>query len=375
MNGSEAVVIRSPQWKSPHRTGEIVLSFISIGEYRRDPMNLIIERFEPDLSIYAGRYAPDRSIRTLGASDIRMSELRTLVTGRAIFQFVPLKRYLGAAVLVVDLNPNAVHLWPLLVLRRLMNKPTVVWGHAWPRKGPSSRTVPVRRLMTRIAASVIVYTRTQADELRQRSPGLNITVAPNSLYRAVEYGFDTHTERTNFAYVGRLVDAKKVKLLIDAFSRIASAVPAINLVIVGDGPNAHELQELVVVHGLCDRIEFRGHIGNLEDLRSIYSTTIASISPGYVGLSATQSFTFGVPMLVADNEPHAPEIEAVKEGFNARFFSSDSVDSLAAALVSMVRDAHLWHARGRDIAVDCRDSYSAEAMATGVISAILDALQ
>lgn len=351
----------------------VILSFLSLGHYRKAPMQLILESFKDRATVYAGISAVDSSIKTLTPEDIDMKPLRTFSLGRFILQAVPPRRYLNVPILVVDLNPNAVHLWPLLFCRRLFRRPTVVWGHAWPRGGMNSRTASVRLAMARLAHTTIVYTRSQVAELQERAPRLVVRAAPNSLYLASEYGFDSGADRTDFIYVGRLVPEKKVGLLVKAFSEVVSAFPEARLHIVGDGPSACEVRELIHSADLEKFVQMHGHVDDVSSLRSLYRTCVAAVSPGYVGLSATQSFSFGVPMIVAKDEPHAPEIEAVKQGVNAKFFESDSAQSLAKEMVAMFNEREHWRAVGDKIAKDCRDEYSAEAMASGVVEAIISA--
>ncbi len=353
------------------RAPRIVFSFMSIGHYRREPMGLILDHFGDDLQIFAGRLAVDRSIRTLGPDDLPVTTLPTYsFADRVFFQLVPLGTYLKVPVLLADLNPRVIHLWPILVARRMLGKRTILWGAAWPRSGRDSKTTHVRLAMVRLASSVVIYTQQQARELRLELPHLEITAAPNSLYRASQCGFAEGGLRNKFAYVGRIVTEKKVELLLRAFAHAALSIPDVSLTIVGDGPALDEMRTLANQLGLTGKVEFLGHVDDFEALRKLYSNCIAAVSPGYVGLSATQSFSFGVPMIVADSEPHSPEIEAVRPGSNAHYFPSDSVSALACALEQMANERTDWEQRGISIAEECRKTYSAEAMAAGVIQAV-----
>lgn len=353
------------------RPPRVIFSFLSIGHYRRAPMSLIIDHFGSSLQVFAGRFATDRSIRTLGPSDLPLHTLPTYsYRDKIVFQIVPFISYLRADVLVADLNPRALHLWPILVFRRLLGKRTVLWGAAWPRSGKDSRTTQIRMAMVRLASSTIIYTNKQAEELKLAIPGARVTAAPNSLYRESECGFITGGGRSNFIYVGRIVNEKKVELLIDAFAQVAPKLPGTTLIIIGDGPALSEMRNRVDALGVAELVDFRGHVEDVDELRTAYSSCIAAVSPGYVGLSATQSFSFGVPMIIADTEPHSPEIEAVRPGFNALYFPSDSASGLAKAMERMAGERDMWNERGPDISRECCKSYSAEAMAGGVIRSV-----
>jgi acetyltransferase-like isoleucine patch superfamily enzyme len=198
-------------------------------------------------------------------------------------------------------------------------------------------------------------------------PNARIIAAPNALYSRDLMGAGSNGNPTNFIYVGRLVKEKKPDLLIRAFARAGDRLgKTCRLLIVGDGPERPRLEELA--RDLGDRVEFKGHVAGWEQLRGFYATSIAGVSPGYAGLSLTQSYSFGVPMIIARDEPHAPEIEAANEANNA-FFASDDVDDLADTLTQFWKQRKEWASRGEAIASDCAERYSAEVMAERLIEA------
>jgi glycosyltransferase involved in cell wall biosynthesis len=173
-------------------------------------------------------------------------------------------------------------------------------------------------------------------------------------------------EVTTVIYVGRLVPEKKPRLLMEAFARAAreGTLPTdATLLFVGEGPERPALESLVMAAGLDPRVKFAGHVVEIARLREFYATALCSVSPGYVGLSATQSFGFGVPMLVADGEPHSPEIEACQEGVNTRFFAANDSGSLAKGLVDIFAEKPLWLQRREAICQQTREHYSLDRMA------------
>jgi hypothetical protein len=114
-------------------------------------------------------------------------------------------------------------------------------------------------------------------------------------------------------------------------------------------------------------VQFPGVIQDVAALAALYARAHCSVSPGFVGLALTQSLGFGVPMVIADGEPHSPEVEMAQSG-TAVFFARDSVADLAAALQSPAlrlddsqRSALVEHVKLR---------YSADAMARGLVDAV-----
>lgn len=352
-------------------TPEIILSFSSMAWYRLEVMRQVVDHFGERVVLYAGDRALDPAIRVLGPGDIPCVSLRNILLPRQIvLQRVPLGRYLRSKVLVLDLNPRLLHNWLILVLRRLCRRQTVVWGHLWPRAGQRAKSAFLRGIQRRLANGMITYTHSEAQELRRREPHVRVDAAPNALYKAERFKFDGDQERHAFIYVGRLDSAKKPGVLITAFEAVHRKYPWTKLIVIGDGKLRAEIANQVASSPVQRAIELRGQVEDYERLRTAYACAIASVSPGYVGLSVTQSLSFGVPMIVSRTEPHAPEIEAVDEGVNSAFFETDDVDDLARCMSQMVEARSFWASRGPGIARSASEQYSTERMSAGIIRAI-----
>lgn len=214
-----------------------------------------------------------------------------------------------------------------------------------------------------------------AELLSTHYPWLPSWVAANSCVSAtdcVPVIAEPH-ELNSFLYVGRLVEAKNVQLLLDGFiqAREQSLISdSLRLVFVGDGAERLVLEARAKEAGVSDVVDFKGHVSDVEILRCYYQTAICSVSPGYVGLSATQSFSFGVPMLIADDEFHSPEIEACKEGFNAMYFSSNDTNSLAHKLGQIVNLKSEFLVRREAVAAWTQSNYSFEVMRDVFVNAM-----
>jgi glycosyltransferase involved in cell wall biosynthesis len=220
--------------------------------------------------------------------------------------------------------------------------------------------------MRRLADAIVVYTDTQARELRERMPGAAIYAAPNGLYSRVLAESGSGAEPRDVVFSGRLIPAKKPGLVVDAF---LAALPELDeetrLVLVGDGPLREELEQRVPA-SVSGRVLFLGEVTNFEALRETYATALCSVSPGYVGLALIQSLWFGVPAIIARDEPHSPEIEAAVAGHNAVVIESDSVGAMRDALVQLTRERETWLERREAIASSCVERYSIESMVSSI---------
>ncbi len=93
---------------------------------------------------------------------------------------------------------------------------------------------------------------------------------------------------------------------------------------------------------------------------------MATIAPGSVGLFLVQSLSFGVPMLIAKNEPHGPELELSKTQ-NVLFFRSDDISDLAAKLLDVNKNAEDWILKRQKFSKESTFNFTVEAMAAPFI--------
>ncbi|WP_334683880.1 glycosyltransferase [Arthrobacter sp. CAN_A214] len=224
--------------------------------------------------------------------------------------------------------------------------------------------------MRRLGTATISYTYKDRDKARRDLRKQPVYVAPNSIYRAAEIGpagLANNLARDTALYVGRLEGAKKPQLMIEALSITKTTHPSVRVRIVGSGSEEASLRRLAKTLDVDHKVEFAGWIDEPSLLREMYAQAFCSLSPGFAGLGLTQSLGYGVPMLVARNEPHSPEIELAETG-GVHWFESDSPTSLAHAL------GQAWSDRGgvphKTVSDDIKQRYSAEAMGAGLINAI-----
>lgn len=345
-----------------------VLYLAVIPAYRQECVNVLDAHFGNLISYFSGHAHLVPTVTT-GIRSPNWKPVRNvaLIRRKALLQVGSFSKALSADNLITDLNPRSISSWLLIIMRRLVNKPTSVWGHLYPRGGPTSRTAGLRTFMRRLANSYIAYDYRSAQQLQNRARPSTIYVAPNALYRQQDIRADLTQRRDSILYVGRLVQEKKVDLLIQGFAELVAAGNAdLTLVIVGDGPALQPLAALAKELGIDQSVDFREGLYDATALASIYSRTVVSVSPGYAGLSITQSLGFGVPIIVPTDEPHAPEIELETTG-GVRYFKGNDAEALAQAILDCVNCLDDERVR---LSSYIRQHYSAEAMAAGIIAAL-----
>lgn len=350
----------------------VIVLQTTIPAYRQGFFDLLSDRLSGELEILAGQEYFDPTLRLeLDHHRVALVDNHFLLGRRLLWQSRVFAHIARCDIAVLELNPRILSSWPILVARLLMRRRTLLWGHAWPRSGRRSSSEPIRHLMRSLASGVIVYTELQADELRRRMPGKPVYPAPNALYPRELRWTQRQASATNVLFVGRLVEAKKPGLLLEAFLSIIDELPpTMDLVFVGDGPLRAQLGERAATSDARDRVRFAGAETRYDRLREHFESALVSVSSGYAGLSLIQSFWFGVPAIVARDEPHSPEIEAAEEGGNCVFVKSDSVDELGRALVTVASQRETWLSRRESIAERCTNRYSLETMVDRIVAAL-----
>ena len=352
----------------------IALQQAIIPDYRMGLFSLLRAKFGDDFQVYAGdKDFGGSPVSTPKAWDYfeRVQNVY-LLGGHFLWQSGSFLNLLTADVTILNANMRILSNTIILLLRKLNGRRTILWGHA---KGRSSTVSLIKGFYLRQCNGFLAYTESQALQLLEDYPFLKVWVAANSCVHVrdctpVEALLD---EVDSILYVGRLVDSKKVRLLLEGFilaRNIEQFPESIRLVFIGDGPERAELEALVEAAGINECVEFVGHVSNTTKLRQYYSRAICSVSPGYVGLSATQSFSFGVPMIIARDEFHSPEIEACKEGFNAEFFESNDPQSLANSLLDAALNKNKSISKRKDLSDWTASHYSFEVMHEAFVEAI-----
>lgn len=350
-----------------------VLYLAVLPKYRTECIRILRENLNENLSIYISPAHLDESVRSGIPSEFYKEVRIARVFGhRAFIQLGSWAEAIAATTTVVDLNPRSITAWLILLTRFAARRRTLVWGHIHPQAGAASKTAALRRFMRRLANGTLSYTYRDAQKAVSDLPGSAVWTAPNSLYKRDSIKPAPEADdccRNSVLYVGRFAPAKKISLLIEGFAEAAKSHPEMNLILVGGGSEERTLRELADRLGVSDRVEFPGWIDDLDSLTPYYSRAFCTASTGFAGLGLTQSLGFGIPMIVADKEPHSPEIELDASG-GVSYFESDSSTDLARAI------ARQWTRRDLLPDLDLSDytkvRYSAEAMADGLKSALED---
>lgn len=269
---------------------------------------------------------------------------------------------------ITEFNLRCLSTIAICVIRSFLRRKTVLWGHV---SGRSDQLLPslIRRLMLSLCDGFITYTESDGRRMRAEKPLLAIWTAPNSLYTEAQIlqAKNKHKEEgTSVVYVGRLTTEKRVDSLVREFHegrKLGFWSKEVVLKIAGDGPLFGWLRTYIEKNDLATSVILLGQITEFEKLLELYGDAICSVSAGYIGLQATQSLAFGVPVVLPKGERHSPEVVLCEQGSTAVFYSEQPGDHLRDSLAKVISDAGLWRSRRAAIIEKVLSQYTIEKMA------------
>jgi glycosyltransferase involved in cell wall biosynthesis len=143
---------------------------------------------------------------------------------------------------------------------------------------------------------------------------------------------------SDIVFVGRLIEDKRVDLLIDAVDRLRAEFPTLRCLVIGDGPERRQLEAQVAELGLGQQVWFLGHVSEAEKLSLLKASQILvlpSVREGF-GIAAVEGQAAGlVPIVIRSPFSAAPGL--IRDGVDG-LVCDPSADALAGALRSLLGD-------------------------------------
>ncbi len=158
--------------------------------------------------------------------------------------------------------------------------------------------------------------------------------------------------------VGRLGEEKDFALLLMAFGSLASQNPEWDLIILGDGPEREDLEQLRDGLGLKGRVHLPGRVGNPGDW--YVRADIYVMSSRFEGFPNTllEAMAYGLPAVSFDCETGPADI--IRHGIDGFLVPpSEGVEGLAWAMDTLMRDENMRQRMGKE-AIAVRDRFSAQ---------------
>jgi glycosyltransferase involved in cell wall biosynthesis len=177
-----------------------------------------------------------------------------------------------------------------------------------PRK--SQLTRPILSFLNGFADSIVCVSEGVAElyGASSRRPNSKVHVVPNAvnfqriakmakLPRSVP--LEMSVDREYVVYVGRLAREKRLDVLLDAFTEIAST-PNLDLVVIGDGPERRSVETHAAKLGVAHRIHMLGHLSNPYPWMANAKCLVLSSDSESFAIVLLEALSLGVAVVSTD---------------------------------------------------------------------------
>lgn len=170
--------------------------------------------------------------------------------------------------------------------------------------------------------------------------------------------------------VARLSPEKNIGTLLEAIARLAPSMPALRLLLVGDGPWRPTLEHQSRMLGIAERVCFAGRRTEIPDLLEASDLFCLPSRTEGLGIAVIEAMAAGLPTVVS-RIGGLPEV--VDEGVTGLLVTPGDCGALAEALALLLSDspraAQMGEA-GRRRAIKCFDSRAMVTATQAVYEAI-----
>jgi glycosyltransferase involved in cell wall biosynthesis len=296
----------------------------------------------------------------------------------------------GAQTVLVGSRHTAESLWEVLgevdgeaVRRRTRLGPPGVDVERFAPRAPEQATAELSGLIERLRAGAVAagdsessFARDEpavADALERLLAGRRSDRVPRTGYRSSIDG-----EGELVAFVGKLIAAKGVHLLLDAWRFVLRSRPRARLLVIGFGSEGERFQAQAVPLG--DRVIFTGRLDHDElyhVLPLCEALVVPSTFPEAFGMVAAEAAACGVLPISAAHSGLAEVSETIAEHVPAEAAAwlsfpvdDDAVRAIADRIVGWLTADAVLQAKTREALVSvARERWSWQGVARGVIAA------
>ena len=131
-------------------------------------------------------------------------------------------------------------------------------------------------------------------------------------------------EKKNFLFVGTLYPQKGFEVLLESYIQLSKKNRNIpNLDIVGDGPYAKTIIDIVRNEGIEEKVVLHGAVYDPEKLSSFFQTALACVSPKQAGLSVLTSMGNATIFVTEKDAITGGEIFNIKNKVNGIIYDGE----------------------------------------------------
>jgi len=289
--------------------------------------------------------------------------------GFIIFQYkLPNFDQFDAVISMFDLHWLS-NIYPVILNRKYK---FYFWGHGF---GKNQLGNQLRKWLIEKSDGLILYNATNMQKIVESGVTREkLYVANNTL--AVSNAGRHEGKRSQFIFVGRLQQRKRVDLFIKAFALAVKATkkePNNSIAIIGDGEERSLLENLSRSLGIEKHCHFLGKINDDDKLKEQFDKSIAYVSPGPMGLGVNHSFAYGVPTLSNKAYKHGPETWVLNSSNSLWINATDEQEQIklfAQEMIFLLENPLQAEQMGKQAYCDYVEKCSIDVMLNGFCEAL-----
>jgi glycosyltransferase involved in cell wall biosynthesis len=307
--------------------------------YRRAFYELLADACVGGFSLFAGEAEAWEAVNAADALDYgELFPARNIHISKGKYYFLyqsNLMSWLKKAdpdCLVMEANPRYLSSYLAIQWMHRKNRPVIGWGLGAPKAGNFMAQQIWQNFAKQFDVLIAYSNIGKADYTRLGVPDECVFVAPNAVLPAPEHEYKPRKKHNwlNILYVGRLQERKNIDHLIKACAAISSKGERIALIIVGDGPERENLQQLA--SRIFPQTKFPGEIHG-EAVRPYFEQADLFVLPGTGGLAVQEALSYGLPVIVAEADGTQSNMVRPENGW---VIPPDSPKELVKALAQAI---------------------------------------
>jgi N-acetyl-alpha-D-glucosaminyl L-malate synthase BshA len=180
------------------------------------------------------------------------------------------------------------------------------------------------------------------DTCRLFNVDCNVDVIPNFI--DLESYSNNQNENLKHAYapngeailmhISNFRPVKRVEDVVKIFAKVREDRPT-KLLLVGDGPERHKIEDMCEQLGACNDIHFLGKMKNTEEAHGLADVFILPSETESFGLAALEAMSSGVPV-ISSNSGGLPEIN--KHGYSGFLNDVGDTDGMATNAIQLLNN-------------------------------------
>lgn len=311
-------------------------------------------------------------------SNVHLMKFVAAKNEKLVWQFIPFfKIAKNYDVIFIDGNPRIVSQAIFATILRLFNKKVVIWSMVHSYRN-NVLTENIRIFWLNIFKYHFLYNDADVDILIEKGfknklmIGMNNGLNQKKIDKVIEewpmkklnlWREDKqNSDKVLIVSSGRLVN-NKYDDLVEALPTIASKIPNILWVIIGDGPEREKLESKIKKNNLSNLVCFVGEIYDDNKITPWLLSSQIFVHPYAVGLSIMQAFGYGLPIITHHiREEHGPEFVAFEEKKTGYVYQKNNIQDLSNIVVHTLQNNTELQGMKKYVQGIAREKYNVDVM-------------